>query len=76
MTGPPPECRPIHAYKWIHSESLLMSILMHTMPWLNWPDNQSQIIAEIMTNSYIQYAFAKSGIWIKYFIESSYVSKY
>ena len=68
MTGPPPECQPIHEYKWIRTDSLLMTIVMQTLDWLNWPESKPIIISEIKTNEFVQYAFAKVGVWVKYVV--------
>ena len=71
MTGPPPECQPIHDYKWIRTDSVLMTIVMQTMPWYNWIESKSIIVREIKTNDYIQYAFAKTGFWLKYVVATN-----
>ena len=72
MVGPPPpECQPLHPYKWIRTDSLLMLIIMQTLPWINWPFSKEVIVAEIKTNTLVQYSFAKTGFWIKYFVITS-----
>ena len=68
MTGPPPECQPLHGYKWIRTDSVLMTIVMQTMPWFNWQEAKPIIVREIQDNDFIQYAFAKTGFWLKYVV--------
>ena len=68
--GPPPECQPINEYRWVGSNSLIMRIILDALPWFNWKDSRQIIRREILANTDVQYAFAQTGFWIKYFVEN------
>ena len=69
--GPPPDCQPLHPYRWHDTSSLQVRILLFVLPWYNWESSRNIIRREILTNNFVQLSPAKKGFWVKYTVQTS-----
>ena len=68
---PPPECLPLTPFRWIRPTDLVFQILLRCLPWRNWtPASVAIIQSELIIFPKIQFAFAKTGFWIKYPVQN------